>query len=165
MRLTKQTSYAIRILTHCARNKGKSVRTSDIAQTYGITEYNVAKIVPILVRAGFLTSTRGRLGGLQLAKPADEIHIGDVVRATETTYVEAECAGGGVQDCAIKPAALINRLLGEALEAFISVLDEHTLDELVAATPHGGGQDFELLSGLQNRPQRSTSRAGLPSSS
>ncbi|XSG81356.1 MAG: Rrf2 family transcriptional regulator [Methyloligella sp. ZOD6] len=154
MRLTKQTSYAIRILTHCARRKGKSVRASEIAQIYGITEYNVAKIVPILVRTGFLTSTRGRLGGLKLARPAEEIHIGDVVRATEATYVEAEC-GGDSRDCAIKPAALINRLLGEALDAFISVLDEHTLDELVGASPTAG-EDLDMLT---SRPQNRGPRA------
>jgi Rrf2 family protein len=144
MRLTKQTSYAIRILTHCARKKDASVRTSEIAQTYGITEYNVAKIVPILVRAGFLRTTRGRLGGLRLARPAEEIRIGDVVRATEATYVEAECGGGDYRDCAIKPAALINRLLGEALQAFITVLDQHTLDELVPSGPRAA-HDLDLL--------------------
>jgi Rrf2 family protein len=159
MRLTKQTSYAIRILTHCARKEGKSVRASEIAQIYGITEYNVAKIVPILVRAGFLKSTRGRLGGLKLARPADEIQIGDVVRATEATYVEAECGGGDSRDCAIKPAALINRLLGEALDAFISVLDKHTLDELVATSPTAI-KDLDLLS---SRPQNRRAEAASTS--
>jgi Rrf2 family transcriptional regulator, iron-responsive regulator len=144
MRLTRQTSYAIRILTHCARKRGKSVRAGEIAQIYGITEYNVAKIVPILVRAGFLRSTRGRLGGLRLARPAHEIHIGDIVRATETTYVEAECGGGDYRDCAIKPASLINRLLDEALVAFIKVLDAHTLDELVPSGPRAA-HELELF--------------------
>ncbi|MFD0986613.1 Rrf2 family transcriptional regulator [Methyloligella solikamskensis] len=161
MRLTKQTSYAIRILTHCARKEGKSVRASEIAQIYGITEYNVAKIVPILVRAGFIESTRGRLGGLKLARPAEEIQIGDVVRATEATYVEAECGGGDSRDCAIKPAALINRLLGEALDAFISVLDEHTLDELVGSNP-GAAQDLELLT---SRPGNRSDRTAAASTS
>ncbi len=160
MRLTKQTSYAIRILTHCARKEGKSVRASEIAHIYGITEYNVAKIVPILVRAGFLKSTRGRLGGLKLARPADEIQIGDVVRATEATYVEAECGGGDSRDCAIKPAALINRLLGEALEAFINVLDKHTLDELIGASPNAA-QDLDLLT---RRPQRTEAASTSASS-
>lgn len=148
MRLTKQTSYAIRILTHCARKQGQSVRASDIAQAYGITEYNVAKIVPILVRAGFLRSTRGRLGGLRLARPAHDIRIGDIVRATEATYVEAECGGGDYRDCAIKPASLINRLLDEALAAFIAVLDEHTLDELVPSGPRAA-HDFDMAATKQ----------------
>ncbi len=131
MRLTKQTSYAIRILIHCAVSGDGYVRATDIARQDGITEYNVAKIVPILVRGGFITTSRGRSGGLKLARPPAEIGIGDVLRVTETTHVEAECTGGTSLPCAIKRAAPINRLLGEALQAFISVLDQHTLAELI----------------------------------
>lgn len=60
MRLTKQTSYAIRILIHCVAANKQYVRARDIASLDGITEYNVAKIVPLLVRGGFLTTSRGR---------------------------------------------------------------------------------------------------------
>ena len=103
----------------------------------GITEYNVAKIVPMLVRGGFVTTTRGRAGGLKLARPAAEISICDVLRVTETTHVEAECGGGMTQPCGIKRAAPINRLLGEALEAFVGVLDKHTLADLIASPRRG----------------------------
>ena len=57
MRLTKQTSYALRILIHCALSGGKHVKAADIAAEHGITEFNVAKIVPILVRGGFITTS------------------------------------------------------------------------------------------------------------
>ncbi|MGH6866960.1 MAG: Rrf2 family transcriptional regulator [Methyloceanibacter sp.] len=134
MRLTKQTSYALRILIHCARSDGNHVRAGDIARLDGITEYNVAKIMPMLVRAGFVTTTRGRAGGLKLARPASEISIGDVLRVTETTNVEAECVGGTPPECGIKHAAPINRFLGEALGAFTAVLDKHTLADLVGSS-------------------------------
>lgn len=147
MRLTKQTSYALRILIHCAVAGEKHVRAADIAAEHGITEYNVAKIVPILVRGGFLATSRGRAGGLKLALQPEDISIGEVLRVTEATHVEAECVGGVSQDCGIKRAAPINRMLGEALEAFIDVLDKHTLADLVgsrhreaqAAPSEGGG--------------------------
>jgi Rrf2 family protein len=135
MRLTKQTSYAIRILTHCALASDKQVRSGDIARLDGITEYNVAKIVPMLVRAGFVTATRGRAGGLKLARPPAEISLGEVLRVTEATYVEAECVGGTSLACGIKRAAPINRVLGQALEAFIGVLDKHTLADLIGSRP------------------------------
>lgn len=135
MRLTKQTSYALRILIHCALSGDKHVRAADIAAEHGITEYNVAKIVPILVRGGFLATSRGRAGGLKLAQTAEEISIGDVLRVTEATHVEAECVGGASQPCGIKRAAPINRMLGEALEAFIDVLDKHTLADLIGSRP------------------------------
>jgi len=133
MRLTKQTSYAIRILIHCALAGDRFVRAADVARLDGITEYNVAKIVPILVRGGFITTSRGRAGGLKLARPPVEISIGDVLRVTETTHVEADCVGGTSLTCGIKKAAPINRLLGEALEAFVGVLDKHTLADLISS--------------------------------
>lgn len=133
MRLTKQTSYALRILIHCATSGEKHVRAADIAAEHGITEYNVAKIVPILVRGGFLATSRGRAGGLKLARPPAEISIGDVLRVTEATHVEAECVGGASLPCGIKRAAPINQMLSEAVQAFIQVLDQHTLADLVGS--------------------------------
>jgi Rrf2 family protein len=139
MRLTKQTSYALRILIHCALSGGKHVKAADIAAEHGITEFNVAKIVPILVRGGFITTSRGRTGGLKLARAPEEIGIGDVIRVTEATRVEAECVGGTTLPCGIKRAAPINRMLGEAVEAFIEVLDKHKLADLIVARPREAG--------------------------
>ena len=155
MRLTKQTSYAIRILIHCAVAGEGYVRAADIARQDGITEYNVAKIVPILVRGGFIATSRGRTGGLKLARPAAEIGIGDVLRVTETTHVEAECTGGTSLPCGIKRAAPINRLLGEALQAFISVLDKHNLAELINARP----PEAALLDLASRRKRRAAASA------
>ncbi len=138
MRLTKQTGYALRILLHCALAPERSVTVAEIARTQRITEHNVFKIVPMLVEGGFLETTRGRGGGIRLARDPDDIRIGEVVRVTEETHIEAECFGGGA-DCVIRPVAPINRILDEALAAFIEVLDQHTLRDLVTARPSAAG--------------------------
>jgi len=135
MRLTKQTSYALRILLHCALRPDQQVRAADIAKAYNITEFNVLKIVPLLVHGGFVKTMRGRRGGLRLAKPASEIRIGDIVRLTEETHIQAACFGQLQDECLIQPAAPINRIFGSALGAFIEVLDQHTLQDLVTARP------------------------------
>jgi Rrf2 family protein len=136
MRLTKQTSYALRILLHCALRPGEQVKAADIARAYNITEFNVLKIIPILVHGGFVKTTRGRRGGLKLARPPAEIRIGDLVRLTEETHIQADCFGQLTDTCLIKPAAPINRIFGSAVDAFIGVLDHYTLQDLVAARPH-----------------------------
>jgi Rrf2 family protein len=139
MRLTKQTGYALRILLHCALTPDRSVTAAEVARTQRITEHNVFKIVPMLVEGGFLDTTRGRGGGIRLAQTPGDIRIGDVVRVTEETHIEAECFGGGA-DCAIRPVAPINRILDDALHAFIEVLDQHTLLDLVTARPRIPGK-------------------------
>ena len=131
MRLTRQTSHAIRILIYCARARGELAKVADIAEQLDLTQQNVFKIVHLLVRAGFLHAVRGRYGGVRLAREPAEIRIGDVVRATEVTHV-------AIEDNAPKrrggaTAQPISRVLDDALEAFIGVLDQHTLEEMARA--------------------------------
>ena len=161
MRLTKQTSYALRILLHCALRPEAQLKAADIAKAYNITEFNVLKIIPLLVHGGFVKTMRGRRGGLKLARPAADIRIGDVVRLTEETHIQADCFGQLTEECAMLPASPINRILDTALSAFIEVLDQHTLQDLVAARPPahemrpgsraGGGLDLAGLIGVSRQ--------------
>lgn len=130
MRLTKQSGYALRIVVECAAAGDGLARIADIAERYQITKYNISKTVPILVRHGIIEGVRGRRGGIRLARPASQIRVGDVIRATETTHIVADCFGGASVECAIRPAAPINQMLDSALDAFIAVLDEHTIEDL-----------------------------------
>ena len=131
MRLTKQTGHAIRILTDCAQAGGNLVKVAELSKRLGITKQNVFKIVHILSRAGFVAAVRGPSGGVRLAKAATLIRIGDVVRTIEVTDVEID---GEASAAMIPPrnAGSINAVLDEALTAFVSVLDQHTLADLAA---------------------------------
>jgi Rrf2 family protein len=131
MRLTKSTSHAIRILIDCARAEGRLVKVAELSVRLDITQQNVFKIVNLLARAHLIEAVRGRNGGVRLARPAGAIRIGDVVRATEVTHVEIEERTGGR-----KPKrARVNRILDDALEAFIDVLDQHTLADMASSQP------------------------------
>lgn len=125
MRLTKQTGHAIRILIDCALAEDALVKVAALADRLGITHQNAFKIVHLLSRAGFIASVRGPNGGIRLARPAKDIRIGDIVSAMEETSV----AVAGEEDA---PAGPLSSLFGDALAAFVSVLDAHTLAELAA---------------------------------
>ena len=132
MRLTKQTNHAIRILVHCAGQRDQLLKVAEIAADLDITQQNVFKIVHLLTRAGFLKAMRGRHGGVRLAQPPAEIRIGDVVRATESTRMaidEDEDAPSAQQ-----PRQPISHVFDTALEAFISVLDQHTLEDMARSS-------------------------------
>ncbi|MFA5955312.1 Rrf2 family transcriptional regulator [Hyphomicrobium sp.] len=135
MRLTKQTGHAIRILIDCAIAKDQLVKVADVSDRLGVTKQNVFKIVHILSHAGFLTAVRGPNGGVRLAKPASVIRIGDVVRAIEVTRVQVE--GGIDPQSSDADPGNINAMFDNALTAFISVLDQHTLAELAVKSPIG----------------------------
>lgn len=129
MRLSKTTSYAIRILVDCAIADGNLVKVAEISERRDITLQNTFKIVHLLSRAGFLQAVRGRHGGVRLARPAQDIRIGDVVRAMETMHLELE--GEVVKD---DTPGTLDQLFDNALEAFITVLDGHTLADMVKGT-------------------------------
>ena len=122
MRLTKTTSHAIRILIDCAGASGGLVKAAEIARRLDITPLNVFKVVHLLSRAGFVEAVRGRNGGVRLARPAQSIRIGEIVCAMEATQVEV------ANTDAAKPR--INTIFDNALDAFIGVLDQHTLADM-----------------------------------
>lgn len=130
MRLSKTTNYAIRILLDCAVAAPNLVKVAEISDRRDITLQNTFKIVHLLSRAGFIKATRGRHGGVQLARPAADIRIGDVVRAMELLNLEIEREDAG-QSAAQGQLAALDQLFDNALDAFISVLDEHTLEQMI----------------------------------
>ncbi|MEZ5817876.1 MAG: Rrf2 family transcriptional regulator [Hyphomicrobiaceae bacterium] len=129
MRLNKSTGHAIRILIECARSKGELVKVADLAASLDLTMQNVFKIVHILSRNRLISAARGRNGGVGLARPADAIRMGDIVRAMEATDIELDIEMPR-KNSARSTVNGVNRVLDDALEAFISVLDQHTLAEM-----------------------------------
>ncbi len=156
MRLNKTTGHAIRILIDCARAKDQRVKVADLAERLGIARQNAFKIVNNLAHAGFLVALRGRNGGVRLARPAAEIRIGDVVRATEVTVMEVKEASAGQTGAATRGSSGINHILDSALEAFISVLDEHTLADMVAAH-----RPARAASGANSKPPRTSAKIAI----
>jgi Rrf2 family nitric oxide-sensitive transcriptional repressor len=153
MRLTKQTGHAIRILIDCALAGNQLVKVADISERLDVTKQNVFKIVHILSHAGFLTAVRGPNGGVRLAKPAASIKIGDVVRAIEVTRVQVD---GGLSAKPQDGPAPINAMFDDALTAFISVLDQHSLEELAMQRSSG---EFSTITADTPGAQTSKSRA------
>ena len=129
MRLTKSTSHAIRILIDCARANHGLIKVASLSERLEITPQNVFKIVNLLTKAKLIEAVRGRNGGVRLARPPQSIRIGDVVRATEVTHVEIEEGAPATA----RSGQGVNRILDNALGAFIDVLDQHTIADMVKA--------------------------------
>jgi Rrf2 family nitric oxide-sensitive transcriptional repressor len=132
MRLTKSTGHAIRILIDCARADDRLIKVAELSERLDITQQNVFKIVNLLARARLIEAVRGRNGGVRLARPAATVRIGDVVRATEVTHVEIEDGSAGRKP---RRGRGVNQILDDALGAFIDVLDQHTLADMVKGQP------------------------------
>ena len=153
MRLTTFTDYALRVLMYTASVPAERATIADIAAAFGISQNHLMKVVHHLGRAGVLANTRGRNGGVRLAREPSAINLGEVVRSTEHGDLAAECFGGE-NACALKGHCVLEHTLREAVDAFYGVLDRYTLADLVVNRQ-------ALVAALRNppRPEDRTARA------
>jgi len=127
MRLTTYSDYAMRVLLYLGARTDRLCSTTEIARAYGISHNHLVKVVHDLRRAGYIASVRGRLGGLRLARPAEAINVGAVIRHTESDFQLVDCPG-----CLIGGVCGLSGALGEAVNAFLKVLDGYTLADLLS---------------------------------
>lgn len=125
MQLTQHTDFGLRLLIVLARRAGEAVSVPAFAAEQGLSPHHVAKVAQALVHEGFARSLRGRGGGIALARPADAINVGAVVRALERGMKLADCAR-----CALRADCTLSGVLAEALEAFLAVLDRYSLADI-----------------------------------
>jgi Rrf2 family nitric oxide-sensitive transcriptional repressor len=130
MRLTAFSDYTLRTLIYLALRPDTLCTIEEIAAAYDISAHHLTKVVHQAAQAGEIATVRGQRGGMRLARRADAINIGAVLRRTEPDLDIAPCFGSGAA-CAIQPACVLQGVLGDALAAFLAVLDRTTLADLV----------------------------------
>lgn len=131
MRLTVMSDYSLRVLMYLGAKPEQRATIQEIARAYGISENHLMKVVHGLGRHGFVETVRGRGGGLRLARPAEDIRVGDVIRSVEDDFALVECFRNS-DCCRITDICRLRGVLKLALDAYFKVLDEWTLAGLVA---------------------------------
>jgi Rrf2 family nitric oxide-sensitive transcriptional repressor len=135
MRLTSYSDYSLRLLMYVATRKDELVTIQNVADAYGISKAHLMKVAHQLGVHGFLETVRGRNGGLRLARPADQIGLGEVVRMTEEESALVECFHATNNSCVISGPCRLKGVLARALKAYYAVLDEYTLADLTVKHP------------------------------
>ncbi len=131
MRITKRTNIAIRVLMFCGANMDRLVTKSEIAARCNTSESHLAQVINRLAQLDYLHTQRGRSGGITLARPMDQITIGDVFRQLEAHTPIAECFADLDNTCPLISACRLRLAIADAAEAFFAHLDGITLDALV----------------------------------
>jgi Rrf2 family nitric oxide-sensitive transcriptional repressor len=148
MRLTMHTDFALRLLMLLALEPDTLHTIEEVATRYHISKNHLMKVAQTLAQQGFIDSVRGRGGGLRLAKPAERINLGAVVRSTEDSLVLVECFARETNTCIVASACGLRGPLDEALSAFFAVLGRYSLADLVA-NPATQRRMERLLSGAR----------------
>lgn len=132
MQLTKHTDLAVRVLMYLAITDEELATIKDISERYHVSRNHMMKVVHKLATLGYINSTQGRGGGISLAAPAEEIGVGDIVRAMEPTLQMIDCKGS---NCPLTPACLLKGVFSEATAEFLKSLDNYTVADLVRNRP------------------------------
>lgn len=139
MRLSVQTDYALRTLMFLAVKDGHH-SIAEIAHAYGISKNHLMKVAQRLAAEGFVEGVRGRSGGLKLARPANALNVGSIMRIMEDTGTFVECFDAATNSCVVTPACGLRHALAGALEAFARLLDQFTIADLVPDSKSYGWQ-------------------------
>jgi Rrf2 family transcriptional regulator, nitric oxide-sensitive transcriptional repressor len=129
MRLTAFTDLGLRAMMRLAGEPERSFTTEEIASEFSISRHHLTKIVRDLARAGYVETQRGAAGGFCLARPADTISLGEIVRTLEGGQALVECFRDDGGACALTPRCRLKRRLAAAENAFLHALDAATLAE------------------------------------
>ena len=148
MQITSYTDYALRALLYLAMSPNKQATIPEIADFYNISRNHLVKIVHQLGGKGFVTTTRGKGGGIALQRPPELISIGDVVRSMETHFNWVECFDPAQQRCRLLPGCGLKHLLARAGDAYLQVLDAATLADVLSNTVTVGLLQNEPVSEL-----------------
>ncbi|WP_457391967.1 Rrf2 family transcriptional regulator [Roseateles sp. P5_E1] len=132
MRLTAFTDYSLRVLMFLAAEPDRRATVGEICAAFDVKANHLTKVVHHLAKRGWVSTVRGKGGGLTLARPAAQIRIGEVVRDTEGQALPAECFSAEASHCAIVNHCRLKGVLGEAVQAFHAVLDRYTLADITA---------------------------------
>ncbi|WP_088008604.1 RrF2 family transcriptional regulator [Indiicoccus explosivorum] len=133
MRLTMYTDFSLRILLYLGAKEQEELSTiKEISEAYQISKNHLMKVSHELGKAGFIETVRGRGGGIRLALPPEEINIGAVVKRMEDDFHLVECFSAEGNTCPIAPVCGLKGVLAQALKAYLDVLSQYTLADLLA---------------------------------
>ncbi len=126
MQLLFSTDLALRTLIRLSAEPDRHLSTELVARELCVSRHHLQKVVQSLTDAGVLRTIRGVKGGVMLARPANEISVGEVVRHQERDQALAECFREG-GDCTLVTCCRLKGVLKGAREAFYRHLDKFTL--------------------------------------
>lgn len=136
MRITCHTVLGYRLLLYLASASPKCATIPQIAHAYKVSENHLRKVALHLNKLGLVTSTRGKGGGLKLAKDPTEISIGWTMRKLEPDSTSVTCIGSNTQALMFDSSCALYCIFEAALNSWYVVLDSYTLADALTAANH-----------------------------
>ncbi|MFO7707407.1 MAG: Rrf2 family transcriptional regulator [Desulfobacterales bacterium] len=131
MKLSTRSRYGTRLILDMAENYGKGpIQLGEIAKRQAISLKYLEQIIRPLKRAGYIQSFRGSKGGHILARPAEEITVGEIVALLEGGAFLTWCSRNSV-NCERIDECVTRFVWMEASQAMFSRLEQITFADLL----------------------------------
>jgi len=131
MQLTRFTDLGLRVLMYLTQpSRVDPVTNAEIATQFEVPHNHVIKVVHRLGVLGWVRTQRGRNGGIALGVPAEQLRIGDVMRALEETDQLVDCAK---PPCPLRGGCLLKHALDAGLASFYETMNRYTLADVVSS--------------------------------
>jgi Rrf2 family protein len=140
MRLSKKGEYALRSLINlgiAAEMKRSLVQVSELAESEQLPVKFLEQILQVLREAGYVESRRGKFGGYRLAKPANKIFIGEIVRLIDGPLAPIGCVSQTAYEpcsCPDEAHCGLRMLMVDVRNAIADILDRYSLADVVEIT-------------------------------
>lgn len=130
MQLTRFTDFGLRVLmylTQC-RDRPAAVTIPEIAGRFDVSRHHLVKVVHFMAQREWVSTSRGKGGGLSLARLPSEYRVGDLIRELEQQGPLIDCRE---PPCALDGSCRLSGVLAQTLNAFYDALNGYTLADLV----------------------------------
>jgi len=155
MKISAQEEYGLRCLVQLANLRdSESLTLPQIAEREGISVANAGKLMWLLNKSGFVSATRGTKGGYQLARPADEIRLSEVIKVLDDDEIAGHCESytGVLDSCIHKGNCGIRSVISGLHDIVQNALSNITLAHLVGEE-EGVAERFTQIQGIHKTIQ------------
>ncbi|MGM0502272.1 MAG: RrF2 family transcriptional regulator [Bacillota bacterium] len=131
MKLSTKGRYGVRAMFDLALHQGDGpIPLRSIAERQDISEHYLEQLIATLRNEGYVESVRGAHGGYMLAKDADEITIGNIIRALEGPVALSDCVTDDTSNCNKSSNCVVKLVWNKVKDRIDEVLDSVTLEDI-----------------------------------
>ncbi|MEG1284441.1 MAG: Rrf2 family transcriptional regulator [Romboutsia sp.] len=131
MNLSKFTDYSFRILIYLGNHPDELFTVDELSSILNLSTHHIKKIIYKLAKNGYLSSTKGRNGGIKLGMNPHDINLGVLLEVTEDNLNIVECFSSQNNSCNINNICKLKPIINDALNSFKLKFREYTLEDIL----------------------------------
>jgi len=132
MKVSYKLDYALKTMAALAMQENTLISIQELSKKLDIPRKFLEQILTILKKGDFVVSKRGNIGGYLLARPANQIMIGDIIRHLDGPLEPIACLDNGYQGCLDMPSCVFREVWDQVHLAIKGVVDHISLADIVA---------------------------------